>query len=348
MSPLPAEKENASLLATWTYGLGRTAVFTSDAGKRWANDWVGWPQYDQFFSQLVRWTMRPTADEGKYQIATNVRDGKVQVVVNALDKEDRYLNFLDMAGVGVTPDLKPFSIDMEQTAPGRYVGEFPAGSAGSYMLSVVPGPGQAPLTTGVTVPYSNEYRVRQANIGLLEQVAALTPTGGLPGSVSSALESQSLKELLEINSFRSGLPPSRSLKDIWPWAVLLGASLFFADVFVRRVALDLGAPVRWIASRWRPVPSATDLERQSRIERLRSQKSVVGEQIDKQRSTVQFEPDPIVADNASTTSDAFSQTTSPSKPSPPSDAPKMQANSEESYTSRLLQAKRDAQRKSKE
>ncbi len=49
-----------------------------------------------------------TADDGKFQIATNFKDGKVKIVVNALDMEDRFLNFLDMSAVGVTPDLKPF------------------------------------------------------------------------------------------------------------------------------------------------------------------------------------------------------------------------------------------------
>ncbi len=41
-SSKPTEAENQAVLATWTYGLGRTAVFTSDAGKRWAGDWTTW------------------------------------------------------------------------------------------------------------------------------------------------------------------------------------------------------------------------------------------------------------------------------------------------------------------
>jgi uncharacterized membrane protein len=347
LSPVPTEKENATLLATWTYGLGRTAVFTSDSGKRWADGWTNWNQYDQFFSQLVRWTMRPTNDDGKFQMATNVRDGKVQVIVTAMDQDDRFMNFLDMSGVGVTPDLKPFSVDMKQTAPGRYVGEFPVGIAGSYMLSVVPAPGRAPLTTGVNVPYSNEYRVRQANLGLLEQMASLTPTGGNKGELSDPLEPQSLKDLLAVDRFRGGLPHSRSLQDIWPWAVLLGASLFFADVFVRRVALDLGAPLRWLAARWQPAPSAQDQERMQRLERLRGQKSVVGDQIDKNRASLQFDAE-TDASTTTSASQAFSKAAERSATPAELVRPDLQTKQEESYTSRLLQAKRHAQRKPKE
>ena len=42
--------------------------------------------------------MRPTGDTGKYTIATQIRDGKVQVIVNALNKDDEYLNFLKISG----------------------------------------------------------------------------------------------------------------------------------------------------------------------------------------------------------------------------------------------------------
>ena len=40
--------------------------------------------------------MRPVNEEGKFTIATDVKDGKVRVVVTALDKNDEFLNFLNM------------------------------------------------------------------------------------------------------------------------------------------------------------------------------------------------------------------------------------------------------------
>ena len=52
-SPEPSTKENATVLAAWTYGAGRTAVFTTDAGKRWANLWTEWDGYDQFFAAVA-------------------------------------------------------------------------------------------------------------------------------------------------------------------------------------------------------------------------------------------------------------------------------------------------------
>ena len=59
-SPVPTEPENSAVLATWTYGLGKSVAFTTDAGQRWASQWTGWEEYDRFYGQMVRWSMRPT------------------------------------------------------------------------------------------------------------------------------------------------------------------------------------------------------------------------------------------------------------------------------------------------
>jgi len=348
LSPKPTEEDTASILATWTYGLGRTAVLTTDAGHRWAKDWANAPVYDQFFSQLVRWTMRPTNDDGKYSIATNIKDGRVQVIVTALDENDGYLNYLEMGAIAVGPDLKPTNLTMRQVAPGRYVGELTPDQAGSYMLSIIPGSNKPPITTGVTIPFSDEYRVRQANMRLLEQLSERKPTGGTSGLLSDPLEADSMKELLGQDSYRTGLPPAKSLQDIWPIAVLIGATLFFADVFVRRVALDLGLPLRMLAAKLRGRgESKSDTERRERLDRLRSSKSNVGEDLDRQKATLQFEEQiDNVAATTTNAADAFGvQDKSKLDTSDfQTKAPTLQADEEQSYTSRLLDAKRKAKK----
>ncbi len=349
LSPTPDEPINASLLAMWTYGLGRTAVFTSDAGKVWASQWTNWTKYDQFFSQLVRWTMRPTVEEGKYQVATQMRDGKVQVIVTAMDKQDRLLNFLEMTGTAVGPDLQPFTLTLKQKAPGRYVGEFEINESGAYILNIIPAAGQAPLTTGVTVPFSDEYRVRQTNKRLLDEIANLTPVGGSIGTISEPLEIDSLKKLLASDPFRNDLQRARSLEDIWPWAVLLGSVLFFGDVFVRRVSIDATAPFRWLRTKWSSRESSADVDRRTRLERLRTSKSDVAEELDKQRASTSFSPD--VAEESNQASSAVDQFTVVSaeprvETRPDSAAGTMNTNKDDtSYTARLLEAKRRAQSK---
>ena len=102
-SPEPAGDENNTVLAGWTYGLGKAVAFTSDAGARWTTDWTSQPIYDKLFGQMIRWSMRPAGGSGKFTVATDVADGQVRVVVNALDKDDEFLNFLSMTGTAVGP-----------------------------------------------------------------------------------------------------------------------------------------------------------------------------------------------------------------------------------------------------
>jgi Ca-activated chloride channel homolog len=42
------------LLVRWQYGLGRAAVFTSDAKNRWAINWVTWSGFDRFWANVFR------------------------------------------------------------------------------------------------------------------------------------------------------------------------------------------------------------------------------------------------------------------------------------------------------
>tara|TARA_Y100000588_G_scaffold378544_1_gene459205 strand:+ start:3773 stop:6235 length:2463 start_codon:yes stop_codon:yes gene_type:complete len=42
------------LLVRWQYGLGRSAVFASDAKQVWATNWVAWDGFDVFWANLVR------------------------------------------------------------------------------------------------------------------------------------------------------------------------------------------------------------------------------------------------------------------------------------------------------
>ena len=42
------------LLVRWQYGLGRAAVFTSDAKARWAANWVNWPGFDRLWTNVFR------------------------------------------------------------------------------------------------------------------------------------------------------------------------------------------------------------------------------------------------------------------------------------------------------
>lgn len=51
---LSVSDEEDPLLVRWQYGLGRSAVFASDAKNRWAANWVEWPGFDRFWANAAR------------------------------------------------------------------------------------------------------------------------------------------------------------------------------------------------------------------------------------------------------------------------------------------------------
>jgi uncharacterized membrane protein/Mg-chelatase subunit ChlD len=234
------DPENGTILAAWRYGAGKTVAFTSDAGKRWSNSWLASDEYDKFFSQMIRYAMRPVNEEGKFNVATDVKDGQVRVVVTALDKNDDFLNFLNMSGVGTGPEMSTLDLQFRQDAPGRYVAEFPADRAGSYLLALNTGQNNAaPLLAGITVPYSAEFRERQSNQSLISTLASTQPSGGEAGKIIEGPLTKGAVERLvaQVDTFRRTLSKAMSSEDFWPMLLLIAAFVFLVDVFIRRVTV---------------------------------------------------------------------------------------------------------------
>ena len=348
VSPQPGAERNRTILAGWTYGLGRAVAFTTDAGARWATDWTNWENYDKLFGQMIVWAMRPPAEEGKFTVATEIEDGQVRLVITALDQNDEFLNFLNMTGSVVHPgaDLETSAVAVEQTAPGRYVVTFPTGDPGSYFATINPGAGMPPIRTGVSVPYSDEFRSRATNEALLYRLAGLEPEGGKVGQLIEGPEDfADLKPYLVVNTFRRDLPKATSSQPIWYYLVLLASCLFFFDVFVRRVQVGFGwVPV--LAGRaWGAVFGRKEEEAPIEvIERLRSRKAEVGNQVEQLRATARFEPSTEAPADLQSVEELRAPPSTPKKAERPSLAPEPE---EESYTERLLRAKQQAWRKKK-
>ncbi|MFM9069084.1 MAG: VWA domain-containing protein, partial [Planctomycetota bacterium] len=355
-SPDPGDEENSTILATWTYGLGRSVALTTDGGARWASAWKGWNDYTKLFSQMIRWSMRPSGDTGKFGVATEQRDGKVRVVVTALNQNDEFLNFLSMSAAGLDPDLKSVDLKVQQVAPGRYVSEFEASKAGSYFVTINPGPGFAPLLTGVNVSYSSEYLDRQANAALLTTLSSYTPKGGNSGRlIEGALRRDALQDLLKVDTFRADLPKAMSRENVWPWVLVMAAGLLFGDVLVRRVMFtgEWFEPVvtrvkQFLRRRDEAAPVA------ARLERLRNRKASLAGELDERRAATRFEPQSSAATAAGESTESGplvddagrANVSAPSRPAPTKSATGLGEVSaeKESYTSRLLKAKKEARR----
>jgi uncharacterized membrane protein len=227
--PLVSDEKDP-ILAQWRYGLGKSAVFTSDVTNRWAANWIKWNGFDRFWAQTVRWAMRDLKPTG-FRVETGVKDGMGHVRIDAVDEQGKFINFLRPEGVvtGPPPELQREELSLSQTAPGIYEGTFPLGNRGVYMINLTYDRGDGSrgmIPAGLALGYSREYEYNRTNRGLLEQLAS---AGG--GRVLRGGD----------NPFDHNLPSSSTVTPLWLALVIVAACLFPLEIFVRRVVVDFGA-----------------------------------------------------------------------------------------------------------
>jgi hypothetical protein len=167
---LSIDTKKEPLLSVWQAGLGRSAVFASDAKSRWAEKWVGWNGFDRFWVNLFR-NLLPHAHPGEATTSYDPASGDLIV---------EYKMASAAGDAGTAPDVFVFGPNnYKQPMPVRKVAE------GQYRGSVHIGTMQGlfrirPLAESRFFPETGFYRPEKeltqygSNEALLKQVAAFT------------------------------------------------------------------------------------------------------------------------------------------------------------------------------
>jgi len=217
-----ATEKGDPLLAWWRYGLGMTAAFTSDAKTRWAAEWMTWPGYGKFWTQVVRQVMRKSDMRG---IQTQVirKNQEALISVDAVSEVGQFLNDARVEVTMIDPTLKQVKRSLQQSAPGRYEDNFQMNRPGAYHMEISVKQNDQVLyrqSRGMIVGYSDELRIRPTNINLLQQIAA----------VSGGKYSPTANEIFQ----RDGRFATRPLP-LWPYLLTAAAFLLVLDVALRRI-----------------------------------------------------------------------------------------------------------------
>jgi hypothetical protein len=227
-------RDEDPVLVSWRYGLGKSVAFTSDLSGQWGRQWVQWPEFGRFAAQMARLTMRRSGNESLVpRFRWHGQRGEISVDV--ADRDQRFINGLDLEAVVVDPARATRRVRLEQTAPGRYLGGFPVSQAGRYYFTLSGRAGDAqvgPRTFGLAVPYSSEYLDLGVDRRLLREVA----TSG---------------RLLPLSADVTAPPPQAAGPRwrIW-WPFFLAAlMLLVMEVAVRKVPVPEAWRERW--TRWR-------------------------------------------------------------------------------------------------
>jgi uncharacterized membrane protein len=205
----------APLYVRWQVGLGRAAVFTSDAKSRWAEAWVAWKGYDRFWENVAR-DLLPHALAGESRLEWDPAASRLIVEYRLADPAQAPEAPPRLFALG--PGGFQSALTLQKVGPGQYQAAFPIGARrGLFRVRPLEESRLFP-ETGLYLP-EPELTSSGQNEKLLRDLAAWT--GGLFNPTPAQI-------------FR---PPARALPAwLTLWPALLGCALLFnlAEVFWRR------------------------------------------------------------------------------------------------------------------
>ena len=214
------EDRQDPILARWQYGLGKTAVFTSDLKDRWAANWLRWEGYGKFWSQLVRETMR-RRDNENFDFRVKRVDDEARITIAAAGKDGQFRNKLEPQIRVVAPDQSASVVNVNQVGPGAYEAVFPLTQKGSYLFRAFDGQTAGP-SQALAYSYPEEYHFYPPNTDALRALA--TETGGTFQPAAA--------EIFNTYGERTATPVP-----LWPYPAVLALLLYIIDVYLRRIRL---------------------------------------------------------------------------------------------------------------
>jgi uncharacterized membrane protein len=229
------------LLATWQFGLGRSAAFMTDAKSKWSADWVRWSEFPRFAGQLVG-AVLPV--QGGQDITTEVTVAGGETLVRLTTGAGQ--ENLAVTATLIGTDGERHEVALPQVGPNTYQGRVESPAPGTYLVQISGAAADRVVlqeTAGLVVPYSSEYRGAQSNPALLAELAGLT--GG--ALINAAADAFAPIEGRVTRAQEIGLP-----------LLILALCLLPLDIALRRLMLrrsDFGAARTWATAQVnRPAP----------------------------------------------------------------------------------------------
>ena len=113
------------LLVRWQYGLGRAAVFSSDAKSRWAASWLTWPGFDRLWTNIFR-DLLPHGNESEAVARYDGANEELVVDYHLSGRAAEPATPPDLYVIGPGDFRKP--LDLARVSPGTYRGRLRIGS----------------------------------------------------------------------------------------------------------------------------------------------------------------------------------------------------------------------------
>lgn len=214
---LRTDGKRPPLLASWSYGQGKSVAFASDANGRWSAPWIGWEGFSKLWTQVVRWCI-PEVKRKDTHFSVTLGHNDNGLVVDEFSygaNEEGRTASAKINGPGSKDNLLP----LERLAPGHYQGVLTNPQAGDYRVEVTTPSGEKIGPLGYTMPprHLGETLQPQANFSLLQALASATG-GSMSPDASTLVQPTS--------------PPEP--QPLLPYLIPLAMAVYFLELIVRR------------------------------------------------------------------------------------------------------------------
>ena len=203
------------LFVRWQYGLGRAAVFTSDAKNRWAMNWVTWPGFDRLWANIFR-DLLPHAPASETAADFDRASSELVVDYHLSRNVPEPTTIPDIFAVGPNGFQAPLKVN--KVAAGHYRGRLSIGqNQGLFRVR--------PLADSPAFPEVGFYRQEDEmleygnNEALLRQIASAT--GGHFNPAAKAV-------------FDTAGRSIRSTMELWPGLLALAILMNLVELVLRK------------------------------------------------------------------------------------------------------------------
>ncbi|HJT88676.1 MAG TPA: VWA domain-containing protein [Bryobacteraceae bacterium] len=203
------------LFVRWQYGLGRAAVFTSDAKNRWAVNWITWPGFDRFWANVFR-DLLPHAPQSETSADFDRANDELVVDYHLAQNVEEPATIPDIFVFG--PNGLQTPLKVSKVAAGHYRGRISIGSnQGLFRVR--------PVADSRAFPEVGFYRQEDemleygSNETLLRQIASATGGRFRP---------------TPRQAFDAGGRSIKSIMELWPGLLALAILLNLAELILRK------------------------------------------------------------------------------------------------------------------
>ena len=223
-----ADNKAEPVLASWKYGKGKSAAYTSDANGRWSRDWVTWAGFQNFWTDILDSLRKESVsaeDMVRFDLKTYYENAKLYLDLSVFSEAERS----SLEAEVIFPDASKHQISLRAVAPGRYMSSIDSPQAGKYeFYGKFAAKDMTPVAFYLSGELLGEVKGKGFNLPFLRSIA--DSSGGKFNPESSELKTQEYTYV--------------STRSLYYYVLLSALCFFLLEILLREGVIRIQRPFR--------------------------------------------------------------------------------------------------------